>query len=186
MLKNYKALSHSRNSAVGHFSHDNRIISAMYNFTHKPVSPDSTDAVEIANRINERIKNKNYPMICLLKKQMKSSNSEVVALKSITDFPRISKKVLKRKIFLGSYQLRMARSYLSELIKKGVAFRQKDAFIKSLKKPEEKKLFNEIIRKKSKLLGFEIPSRHKNGEEYKTWISYTPDLQRSSAINGNI
>ena len=74
----------------------------MSNFVHKPVCPDGDNALDIANKIKERIKIKENNLDFLLKKHLNTKMIPQIELSEIEDFPKLTKTELKQDIFLGS------------------------------------------------------------------------------------
>jgi len=147
-------LNKIRNTIAGHISIDFRIACAMHNFTFKPCVVDSSNSEKIAKEI--RIKADNLTtnkLDFLLYKHFGTKDLEEMPLDSITDFPKIKKKILKRKIFLGSYQLKSSSSYLGELIRNNIIYITSDEYNNYLEK-------NNFKLKESKIVAAKINPRH--------------------------
>jgi hypothetical protein len=79
-----------------------------------------------------------------------------IQIEEIDDFVKLKRKQLERKIFLGSCQTRIVKSYLPELFKNGIAFQPNNLFLKQLNN-------SGLDLRTSKILAFQINSRHKRG-----------------------
>ena len=165
----------------------------MYNFNHVPCSPDGIDTKKVAKRIKNKFKrlNKN-PLIFLLNKQLNTSSLTVIKLTEINDFVKLTEEDLKKKVFLGSYQLKLSKSYLGELLKNGFAYSPSSKYIKSL---EESEFKSKLVRKELQLIAVEINSRHKRSKikpkmsntskfknMYKIFILYIPFMNNYKSI----
>lgn len=153
-LKNLQALENIRNTTTGHIQIDYRIACAMYNFDFKPECPDGENSREIAKKIRSAKSIMTNPFEFLLSKQMNTKDLQRVTLRSINDFPRLRPSDICQNITLGTFQVRLAKSYIGDLIKNGRAYSVSEQFMKQVKK----KLNNQEI---SKIVAVEIISRHK-------------------------
>ncbi|RNA22461.1 hypothetical protein BpHYR1_039999 [Brachionus plicatilis] len=135
ILKNKKALDNIRNSEAGHIMIDYRNCCAMINFDFKPCCSDGVNAGKIAKRILKKIEKKQNNLEFLLVKQCKI------------------------KFLLGSFQLRQAKSYMSDLAENPTAFIVKNDLIG--KKSE--KMYSKF--KGTKIISIKLPSRHKRGKK---------------------
>ncbi|CAF1024274.1 unnamed protein product [Brachionus calyciflorus] len=122
LIKSYKALDNVRNTELGHILVDYRIACAMANFNHKPCCPDKKNVEKISNRIKKRSMICSNPLGFLLKKHLDTKLIERINLSDISDFPRLSTKKMIEKIFLGTFQLKQAKSYLKDLLKNMTAY----------------------------------------------------------------
>lgn len=169
----------------------------MINFSHVPCNPDGENQMNIAKRIKKKGKIESNKLEFLLGKHFDSKLINSICLEKLGDFPRINEKTLRNKIFLGTFQIRNCKSYLLDLKKNNKVYIIAD----SLKKKLEDK--TEI---KTKIIGFEIISRHKRSKSlkkktlkskskekcfvdcfknsYKVFVQYIPDYNSSKAIKG--
>lgn len=193
MIKNFKALDNIRNTQAGHIQIDYRITCAMINFTHKPTCPDKENAKKIAVKLKEKLDFENNLLSGLLKKQFGTKEIFSIDHNSIKDFPKLSEKKLKNKIFFGTFQIRQSKSYISDIIKSGKAFYVCESLVLKIKQNSKEEL-------DSKILALEIVSRHKRSvnknvtkkrqndytkefrNSYKVFIEYVPSLNKSKAI----
>ncbi len=128
----------------------------MYNFYHTTICTDGKRAIEIAKRLRKKATQveQTNKLHFLLRKRLDTKILKQIHIEDIDDFVRLKQKHLERKIFMGSCLTRIVKSYLPEIIKKGVAFKPTNAFIKQIPDFE----LNE-----TKIVAFQINSRHKRG-----------------------
>ena len=77
----------------------------MDNFQHKHCCPDGDYGKEVARRIRIKALVVENKLDFLLKRQLGTSLIPSINLSDIKDFPIIKRKTLKRKIFMGTFQL---------------------------------------------------------------------------------
>ena len=135
----------------------------MYNFNHKPCCPDGERATKIAKRMlkKAKLKKKTHLLKFLINKHLNTKFLIPVKLDNIDDFVILNLKTLGEKIFLGNFHLRLARSYMGELIKNGFAYMINLSYVKQIKNT---KLRHSLKEKKFKIIAFEISSRHKRSK----------------------
>lgn len=110
-----KALDIIRNTIAGHIQIDYRIACAMYNFNHKHICPDGKHAQRIAKLIYNRAqKIQTNKLAIILSKQLDTTQFPKFNLSDINDFIKLKRKVMKNKIFLGSFQLKQCVSYIPD------------------------------------------------------------------------
>lgn len=166
----------------------------MYNFLHKPCCPDGTQGKMIAQRMKKKALNTKANMLeFLLSKRLDTSLIEKMNISEIADFPKLNRKTLIEKIFLGTFHLKQSKSYIVDLIKNGFAYKVSCKLIKNI---QNKSLRNELLTKKSVIIACEIPSRHKRSKiknidndtqfrmTYKVFIQYIPYSNSSKSIKG--
>ncbi|CAF0991642.1 unnamed protein product [Brachionus calyciflorus] len=200
-IKNFKALNNIRNTEAGHIPIDYRIACAMINFSHIPCNQDGEN-LNIAKRIKKKGKIESNKLDFLLGKHFDSKLINSVPLEKLNDFPRINEKKLQDKIFLGIFQLRNCKSYLLDLKRNNKVFIIADSLKKKLSDKTDE---NEL---QTKIIGFEIISRHKRSKSlkketlkskikeksyadffkntYKVFVQYIPYFNSSKAIKGFI
>ena len=209
MLKNFKALENIRNSTIGHIHIDYRIACAMINFSLKPDYPHGKNSMYVARRMKSRKDISRNDLEILLSRQLESSLMQKREFLQIADFPKLKCRRLVKSIFQGSYQLRLCKSYLHDLIKNGHAFYPTIQLIKQI---GNTKLRKDLIDGNSRLLAVEITSRHrrsdyKNRNEseqeevqgnrrkkvpkifkttYKVFVEYVPFLNHYSSIKSKL
>ena len=83
------------------------------------------------------------------------------------DFPKLKKKTLNQKVFFGTYQSRLSKSYMSELLKSGTAYVIDIDFINKVPNKELREQLKVIDEIGQKLVAVEIVSRHKRAEKKK-------------------
>ena len=173
----------------------------MINFSHKSCCPDGKYAIKIAKKIRKKATTlaQNNQLEFLLDRHLGSKLIPEVNLSEIHDFPRLKYKQIGRNILYGTYQLRISKSYVVDLLKKGTAYYLTNDIINQF---ENKELRSDLIKKKSKIIGFKISSRHKRGEIikknkcsdmseekqfrnlYRAFIHYIPNLNDTKSILG--
>jgi hypothetical protein len=172
----------------------------MINFTHQACCADGENADKVARRLKKKIDNpiSNYlePFLSI---RFAVSTIPTVKLTNLSDFPKMSKAKLTRKIFFGSYYMKQSRSYLADLMKNGNLYVINDELIEQLKIT---KYIKDLLRqslKTSKIIGVEMASRHKRTSKisdnasftkkfkttYKIFIHYVPNIESSRAIKCN-
>ena len=185
-MKNKKALDYIRYTQAGHIQIDYRICCAMANFKLIPCVPDGKYTVEIANKIKRRTFRKQNKLKSILSMCF-SKTVPFCDITSITDFPQLTIKQLLRRITLGSFKLKLSKSYIEQIIQYGIIYslekKQIEQYVTSFKVKSE--LIN------SKIVAVLIPSRHKRSKlnntddqsdvnpknfktYYKAFIQYTP------------
>jgi hypothetical protein len=117
-----KALDNVRNTEVGHIQIDYRIAAAMLNFTHKPVLPDKNNAKQIANLMKNRCNIKINMLDFLLNKTVGTKSIPLISNKDVKDFPRFKSKELINNIALGTFQFKLVKSYLKDIINHGYPY----------------------------------------------------------------
>lgn len=195
-IKNNKALDNIRNSRAGHILIDYRIACAILNFLHKPCCPDGEQASIIANKMKKKADSKiikNY-LDSLLKIRFNTKMVPPQSLSIINDFPKLKKKQLVMGLLWGTFQLRLCKSYLSDLLKSHVVFEIPKKNIEHQKSAKLRDL-------KTKIIGVEISSRHKRGlttqnvskdksptfrTKYRVLIHYCPNLNNIQSIKSKL
>jgi hypothetical protein len=197
VIKQNYSLDYVRNSTIGHLGIDLKNCCAFYNFTFKPVYYDGQFTEDVAQRLRNKIENnKTNQLEFLLKLRLAAThNLKRITLGDIQDFINCTGHNLRRKIFMGSFQYRMAqKSYVTDLIKRSKIY---------MVKPNKRK-FDPL----TKIIAVKMPSRFKRGkdkkkneydevDQFKTFrrvfVQYTPlssDIQRlgrkCDQINGYI
>ena len=167
----------------------------MINFTHKPCNPDGKNSAKISQRMkNRNEQQKSNPLKSLLKYQLGTKQIKAVRLSAVHGFPRLKRKKIASKIFFGTFQLKMSRSYLGELIRKDEAYIVSKNILNSL----EDKTIRNFVSNGSQIIAAIVNSRHRRGQiknkngsnykkfrnTYKVFILYRPNLISSQAIQG--
>ena len=113
-MKNKKALDNIRNTEVGHIAIDYRICCGMWNFTMKPCIPDGSDSTQIAKSIKKRCMKKENKLQSLLDMRFTSTliNEDIT---TISDFPMLSLKQIRKRITFGSFKLKQCPSYVGQV-----------------------------------------------------------------------
>lgn len=169
----------------------------MYNFDFKPDCPDGDNAMEIAHKILSAKDVQENPLEFLLKKHLDTKDLFKVGLESINDFVRLQPNDICQKITLGTFQVRLSKSYIGDLIKYGTAFLVSEDF---MKKEVRKKLGKNSNGDQSKIVAVEIISRHKRSQKtlerdskskafktvYKVFVQYVPNGKDAESIKSNI
>jgi hypothetical protein len=199
-LKNNYAFDYIRNSQVGHIQIDYRIACAMSNFVHKPSYTDIPNTEEVALRIKIKAQeNQENKLEFLINKRLGTSFYQRIDITSINDFVKLNLEDLKKIIFLGSYQLKMSKSYLIDLLKHNVTYLLDKKILKQ--KPNNdlhKNIRSDFgeTNSKTKIIAVELLSRHRRGllkskdfcekdkfrNVYKVFIHYVSQLESVSDI----
>lgn len=103
---------------IPHLMNDIRIAAALINAYRMTIESNKEDATEIAREMKERVSLKNKFATIVNSKRFQSlvKHSKLID-PNLVEFPIISLERMK-KISLGSYQLKMTRSYLAEHMRK--------------------------------------------------------------------
>jgi hypothetical protein len=152
-----KALDNVRNTEVGHIQIDYRIAAAMLNFTHKPVLPDKNNAKQIANLMKNRCNIKINMLDFLLNKTVGTKSIPLISNKDVKDFPRFKSKELINNIALGTFQFKLVKSYLKDIINHGYPYGVSKNLFREIK---NKKLRDKLSTNKRKIIAMEILPRH--------------------------
>ena len=147
----------------------------------KPCTPDGDQSKEIARRIRGRSLKIENSLESLLK--MKFTDTVVPDnIKTIRDFPQLSLKQLKNRITLGSYKLRLCKSYVEHITTNGNIYVLTDIQINRYLNNSK------VIRKlkNSKILAVLLPSRHshskKKSRSLKMQIKRKENIIKNSLI----
>jgi hypothetical protein len=196
-VKKFLALNKRRNSEVGHLQIDYRIACAMVNFTHKPCCADASNAEKIAKRILKKmIAPKTNILAKLIKLRLGTKITSAYDLNSISDFPKLKKSHLIKKFFLGSYYMKMCKSYLFDFLKTNAIYLITEKSItKSLSIDNLDR--NLLFDGRSNIIAVELTSRHHRGTlkktkqmnyvkqfraRYTVFIQYVPNQHNVEAI----
>lgn len=166
----------------------------MYNFSFKPDCPDGSDSKEIAEKIRAAKSVRQNAMEFMLSKQLDTKDMIRVDLASITDFVRLEPEEIYKNITLGTFQLRLSKSYIGDLLKHGTAFVVSPDY---MKKTVKKTLPS--VSANSKIVAVEIVSRHRRSQIpagadsdskkfkniYKIFVHYDAFGANSTAIKSN-
>ncbi len=98
----------------------------------------------------------------LLNVRLNTKKTLSTDLTAITDFPKLKKKQLIAGIFLGTFQLRLCKSYISDVVNNNECFVIDKDISRQIKNGTKKQKISGSIN--SKIIGIEISSRHKRGE----------------------
>jgi hypothetical protein len=134
----------------------------MLNFTHKPITPDKGAAKSIANSMRKRSRINKNKLDFLLSKTIGTKNIKLVQLKDVSDFPKFKSKELIRKLAFGTFQLRLCKSYMKDLINHGNPYIVSNDLINDLK---DEMLKLEFEKSKTKIIAMEILPRHGRSEK---------------------
>ena len=166
-LKNNYALDYIRNSQAGHIQIDYRIACAMLNFVHNPIYTDKPKTEEVALKIKKLSeKTQVNKLEFLIKKRFGTSLFNRIDITTINDFIKLKQKYLEQKIFLGSYQLKMSKSYLADLISHNTVYLIDKNIVKHIpidKLHKKLRLDFSDPNSKSKIIAVELLSRHRRG-----------------------
>ncbi len=136
---------------------------------------------------------KNY-LDSVLKIRFNTSMVPPKSLSTVIDFPKLKKKQLIMNLLWGTFQIRLSKSYLSDLLKNHILF--------EISKRNTEKLNNSRLNDpKTKIIGVEISSRHKRvlkaqtvtsdklptfRTKYKVLIQYIPNVNQVKSIKSNL
>lgn len=169
----------------------------MANYIHKPCHADGRNAKNVSQRMKEKGKRFTSELDALLNLRSGTANVPLVVLSEINDFPKMSRSTLKNKVFFGSYYIRLCKSYLVDLTRNGTCFVINEKTVSNIAIPHIKR---ELLIKKlktSKIIGFEILSRHKRSLadkvkkniyikqfrfRYRVFIEYVSNINSEEAI----
>ena len=129
-----------------------------------------------------------------LGKRLETSIVPSKKLVEITDFPRLKRKQITRRIAYGSFHLRQSRSYVSDFMKIDKVYVPTTVLLKSM--PDTSKLKQKLLNNELKIVATELVSRHKrsefihNGKKtfrflYKCFVLYDPKSDGPQGIRGN-
>ena len=150
---------------MGHILIDYRIAGAMLNFTHKPITPDRGEAKSIARSMRKKCKISNNKLEFLLSKTLGTKAIRPIEMKDLSDFPKFKSKEMFRKLTFGTFQLRLCKSYLKDILNNGSLFIVSDEFLKDIK---DKNLCLEMKNSRHKIIAMEIIPRHGRSSKNKT------------------
>jgi hypothetical protein len=105
---------------VNHLQFDYRNTCAIINFNHKACCADQEKAIEISQKIKNKIENiQSNPLEHLIKIQFGTKKNPLFPFEKLIDFPILSLEEMQDQIFFGSYYLRQSKSYFSDMHRTG-------------------------------------------------------------------
>jgi hypothetical protein len=118
LKRSFKALSFMRNRMLNHTEVDYRIAAALINRFFRRLFSDKGNELEIAQRMLKRLDTPNYLSTIVdvfdLHKKSEFVEIESIASDESEDFPKLTFDYIRLHITFGSYQLRIALTYLAE------------------------------------------------------------------------
>lgn len=160
----------------------------MLNFTHKPIHTDKDNADKVGQRLKTKLDDIQRRNVIekLSNLRMGTIKLPHIELSQITDFPKLSKSIMARKIFYGNYYLKQSKSYLSDLLRNNKCSIISEKVIKSLTVKKDKSLLLNKI-KKSKIICLELLSRHHRGLKSKnTKVTKKKNVKINKNIQVNV
>lgn len=148
----------------------------MSNFSHK-VNENETKSIEMAKNIKNKCKINTNRLSFILHTNFNTGTFEKFNIEEVNDFPKLKQKHIVEHITFGTYQLRLAKSYLIDI--------KKNLIAKRLSKNYNKNQIIDNIKPDHKLIAAEIKSRHKNSVNYKCFIEYLPTFE-SKKLRKNV
>ena len=151
-LKKNKAIDKVRNTVLGHLGIDMRIAAAFHNFTFKPLVDDKNDTEAVSRRLKQRLLNnrRNHLEFLFRNRMTTRRYFSCIDVQKIDDFIPLKRRYLRRKVFFGSFQLKMAKGYLFDFMTISKAY---------IYKPP--KLVMKNLEPNTKILAFKVSSRYK-------------------------
>jgi len=143
----------------------------MLNFTHKPIIPDKNNAKQIVKSMKKRCKIKVNKLDFLLNKTVGTKSIPLINNEDAKDFPRFKSKELINKIALCTFQFKLVKSYLKDIINHGYPYGVSKHLFKEI---NDDKLRNDLIKNKRKVIAMEILPRH--GRSSKPYSEDTAEL----------
>ena len=167
-LKSFKLLDGVRpNSTIKTLKHDCKIAAALLNEYFTPIENNTETSIEIANKMLDRLNRTNNLVhkVDQLNLDRKSKIFTKLSGEDFPDFPRLTMADLI-DITLGSYQLKMAKSYITEHL-------------------NNKTVFEVCIdEEEPHLIRLKVQSRHVSRKAYNVYIEYQSRGLGPSAIRG--
>lgn len=169
------------NKALLHMQDDFRIAAAIINAFHDPIT-NCSNAHEIVERINSRVNVENLLAEYVIGQNLNSRRARFQSMSAdlpeLQDFPRLTENDLIM-FSLGTYQIKLARSYYAEHDRNGVytieVFRSTDDLNNEL-------INYNIIGNNFWLLRGRIQSRHTRSRVYYTYILINLDQRGLEAL----
>ena len=171
-LKQYKLLDKVRpNRTLQSLRPDCRIACALINEYFKPMETDQQTAIDIVDKMLKRLPTQNRLLeeVDSLNLDKHRKNFKTLTSEDCPEFPKLTKQDLA-DITLGSYQIKMAKLYVSAHL------------------DNEGKYSFQICTDQDEpgLLRVEVHSRHKHNTFYKVYVKYQPNGRGSDAIIGYV
>ena len=171
-LKQYKLLDHVRpNRTLQSLRSDCKIACALINEYFKPMQMDHQTATDRVDKMLNRLSTQNLLLeeVDNLNLDRHRKNFKTLTAEDCLEFPKLTKQDLIN-ITLGSYQIKMAKSYVSAHL------------------DNEGKYSFQICTDQDEpgLLRAEVHSRHKHNTFYKVYVKYQPNGRGSDAIIGYV
>lgn len=192
-----KSLDKIRNSQAGHIMIDYRIACAMINFTLKPCTPDCPNPIEIAKRLQQAsLISKNKLSFLLTPRIARLELFRLVDFDFIKrEFPKLTKNELETKITLGTYHVKLSKSYIDEFSRLGQAFINTNALINDDR--ISLALLADLLNNRSKILKVNIIPRYSRSSRkvqnerkfitlHKVFIEYSPNIDGPVGIKGKV
>jgi hypothetical protein len=160
----------------------------MINNGHKPCIVDKEKADKIIKTFIQKMNNaKEKYFENLLKRRLGTHEMPAIPLSNIDDFPKLCKKTLYSKLFLGNYYINQAKMYLFDMLKTGwlvnIDVLKKKHISGKLDESILQQLNNEL--NNSKLIGIQMLSRHCRGLKSKKKHSTKKGCANENAVEEN-
>jgi len=147
---------------VNHLQFDYRNTCAIINFNHKACCADQEKAIEISQKIKNKIQNiQSNPLEHLIKIQFGTKKNPLFPFEKLIDFPILSLEEMQDEIFFGSYYLRQSKSYFSDMHRTGTYCNITVSVLESYKTISQRDL--DILTRRlnsHKIIGLKLTSRH--------------------------
>lgn len=113
-----------RNTVLGHNGIDLRIAAAFYNMTFVPLVDDKPNTQSVARRLKEKIAQiENNDLEFLLNHRLTTERYfQPLVPHFLDNFIQLKRRYLRKKIFVGSFHFKQAKSYLVDFIRINKAY----------------------------------------------------------------
>jgi hypothetical protein len=121
----------------------------------------------IAIKLRDKCELNNHNIMeALIETVYNAYNLQEKSLKNVTDFPSLSVQVINEYLALSGYHTKSSRSYIKEFRDRNICYDLTERAIKNY--VLNKELLGNLQNNCSKLIAFEMSSRHKRGKKKNT------------------
>ncbi|CAF1041333.1 unnamed protein product [Brachionus calyciflorus] len=144
-----------------------------------PLTNEKSSSLKIAKLIKKRFRSEKNHLDFLLTKHLDTKLIRSIEISKKEDFVQLTANEIVNRIFLGTYQLKLSKSYLNDLTTTNIAYIIDEKLIISIDDLDLRSQFSG-----TKIIAVEITSRHRRAEKNNS--NYIPNEAVTKAIKGYI
>ena len=172
----FNSFDQIQNSMLKHIYQDFKIAAALINCFFARNLTDRNNGVEIAKKMNRKLRYKKNPLESYLKQSHRQKNEfRKIEDSEITDFPSLCEDDIRKNITLGIYQIRQSYGYIAEHMNKTGKYNL-------MIQIDEK--FRKSKKNCRRILKVNIQSKTAKLKKYQVFIKYVPNKNTPDAILG--